>query len=110
MGRGGARANAGAKSKWNNSETKTIRVPANLADKILDYAKKLDSEELLENGTNSKIVNLSNMSVRFYANKPIIYLEEFLKAGYEIVPKALSEAVKASMGKALDKKSNYGLK
>jgi hypothetical protein len=102
MGRGGARANAGAKSKWNNSETTTIRVPAKLVDKILDYAKKLDSEEVLENGTNSKVINLSNISVRFNAGKPIIYLEEFLKSGYEILPERLSIQVEASIRKNLN--------
>lgn len=110
MGRGGARLNAGAKSKWNNCETKTIRVPKNLADKILDYAQKLDREETIENETNSKIINLSNMSIRSHAEKPFIYLEEFLKVGYEIKPLPLSMRVRNSMNRVVGIKSDLTIR
>lgn len=101
MGRGGARSNAGAKPKWNNGETKTIRVPKNLADKILEYARKLDNDEVIESGTSSKIINLSNMSIRSHGDKPFIYLEEFLKARYEIKPLPLSMRVRNSMNRVV---------
>lgn len=106
MGRGGARLNAGAKPKWNNGETKTIRVPKNLADKILDYARKLDADETIEFEINSKILNLSNMSIIIYNKKPSIYLEEFIKAGYEIKPLPLSETVRNSMKKIVGIKND----
>ena len=32
------------KSNWKNQPTKLIRIPENLADKILDYAHKLDND------------------------------------------------------------------
>lgn len=32
--------------KWNNGETKTIRVPVKLADKILEIAHKIDNNEV----------------------------------------------------------------
>ena len=109
MGRGGARLNAGAKPKWNNGETKTIRVPKNLADKILEYARKLDNNQVIEFGTSSKIINLSNMSIRFYDKKPFIYLEEFIKAEYEIRPKTLSVKTESSMDKNLSTKKSKGV-
>jgi hypothetical protein len=44
MPRGGKREKAGRKNKWQNPRnTKTIRVPAHLADEILKIAYSLDS-------------------------------------------------------------------
>lgn len=34
--------------KWNNGETKTIRVPVKLADKILEIAHKIDNNEVID--------------------------------------------------------------
>lgn len=45
--RGGARPGAGNpnfRPKWNAGETRTIRVPAALADEVMDYARKLDEQ------------------------------------------------------------------
>jgi hypothetical protein len=95
MPRGGARLGAGAKSKWKHGETKTIRVPKQLEQQVLEYARKLDGSAILETDTESKIINLSSISVTFYKNRPIIYLEDLVKAGYEILPSALAKKVKA---------------
>jgi hypothetical protein len=99
MARGGARLGAGAKSKWKNGDTKTIRVPKKLEHQILDYAKKLDNETILETETESKVINLSSISITFYKNKPIVYLEDLVKVGYEILPVALAKKVKALINK-----------
>jgi hypothetical protein len=53
--RGGYRANAGRKSGWSTTETKTIRVPESLAEQILEVAHRLDSGESLESETKSNI-------------------------------------------------------
>lgn len=42
MSRGGCRSGAGAKPKWKHSKTKTIRVPVDLADQVLEIAKMID--------------------------------------------------------------------
>ena len=58
MPRGGYHPNAerwGRKSAWKNaSDTKTIRVPGELAEQILDYAHKLDEKEVIDYDTKAK--------------------------------------------------------
>jgi uncharacterized protein (DUF3084 family) len=58
MPRGGYHPNAerwGRKSAWlNASDTKTIRVPEELAEQILDYAHKLDKGEVIDYETKVK--------------------------------------------------------
>jgi flagellar biosynthesis/type III secretory pathway protein FliH len=53
MPRGGAREGAGRESAWNNGKTKTIRVPEALADRVLKYARQLNSE-----GDNIKTIQV----------------------------------------------------
>lgn len=53
MPRGGKRFGAGAKSSWNNPPTTTIRVPSNLASKLLEIARTWDNGESVENLINS---------------------------------------------------------
>lgn len=58
MPRGGYHPNAerwGRKSAWRtDSVTKTIRVPEKLAEQVLDYAHKLDSDEDIDYETKAK--------------------------------------------------------
>lgn len=58
MPRGGYHPNAerwGRKSAWKNaSDTKTIRVPEELAEQILNYAHKLDENEAIDYDTKAK--------------------------------------------------------
>lgn len=108
MGRGGARLGAGAKSKWNSNKTKTIRVPEILVDKILKYAIKLDKNEIIENVSESNVVpgnpgtefsvtnntlNLSKISIHRSNGKSFIFIEDLIKAGYEIQPSKLAVTV-----------------
>jgi predicted nuclease with TOPRIM domain len=51
MPRGGYHPDAerwGRKPAWNDSETKTIRVPKMLAEEILEIAHKLDNDETID--------------------------------------------------------------
>jgi hypothetical protein len=48
MSRGGARQGSGRKSEWSSGQTKAIRVPEDLAQEIIMFAKKLDRERRLE--------------------------------------------------------------
>ena len=54
-------------SKWKSGQTRTIRVPAALADQVMEYARKLDSGESLSqvnqaNGTPAYKVDLVPLS------------------------------------------------
>lgn len=40
---GGSRPGAGNKFKWNNGETKAVRIPIAIADQVLAVAKEIDS-------------------------------------------------------------------
>ena len=55
MGRGGHRENAGRKSEWaSSSQTRPIRVPEWMADEVLEFARKLDTRENIDNVQNQK--------------------------------------------------------
>jgi hypothetical protein len=57
MARGGQRDGAGRKSTWSSGckfeQTKLIRVPSSISDKILEIAHKLDSGETIDLETKS---------------------------------------------------------
>lgn len=96
MTRGGSREGAGNQHIWKSGKTKVIRVPEALADKVLNYARKLDEDNGnldLEPVTQSKIeivsqkvVNLSGISIKTHNGKLVVNLEDLAKAGYEILP------------------------
>ena len=53
MPRGGYRENAGRKSEWvSSSQTQPIRVPEWMAEKVLEFARKLDNGEVIDNVHN----------------------------------------------------------
>jgi hypothetical protein len=45
--RGGYRENAGRKSGWKHPATKTIRVPPEIADQVIDIAKQIDNAGMI---------------------------------------------------------------
>lgn len=108
MGRGGVRSNAGAKSKWKHGKTKSIRVPEELANQILEYAHKLDKNLIIESVTeskinhslvsdsvtNSKTLNLSGVSIRVCSGKSAVLLEDLVKIGYTLYPERLGQIFK----------------
>jgi hypothetical protein len=103
MGRGGLRVGAGSKPAWKNGKTKTIRVPEVLADKIMEYAKNLDDGEIIESVSESKIINLSGIPLKTYNGKLVVYLEDLVKAGFEILPSTLGDMFKAILRQRLEK-------
>jgi hypothetical protein len=53
MARGGYREKAGRKSEWvSSSQTRPIRVPDWMADQVLEFARKLDNGEAIDNVQN----------------------------------------------------------
>ena len=63
-GRGGYREGSGRKSNWvSSSPTTPVRIPDNIVDKVLDYAKQLDKGEQIEIAQNqtSKTREILNM-------------------------------------------------
>jgi len=62
MSRGGARNNAGRKSGWVNLETKLIRVPVAIESQLMAIAKKLDQGESIESVTESKTIDVENVT------------------------------------------------
>jgi hypothetical protein len=123
MPRGGSRLGAGGQFKWNYGKTKTIRVPESLADRVLEYARKLDADFVeeepvflkleieresdsnltIEHVTQSKIINLSGITIRACNGKSAIYLEDLANAGYEILPERLGKMFKVMLNKRFGK-------
>lgn len=111
MVRGGRRKGAGGQFKWKHGETKTIRVPIVLAERILEYAEKLDSGAIIDHDTPSKVVtkipvtgsesleilDFSGISIHRYQQKSFIFLEDLIKSGYEIEPKLLADRLVEEM-------------
>lgn len=86
MPRGGKREGSGGKPKWIHGKTTVIRVPEALAEEILRVAKLLDEGKSVDDVTKSKYLDLSGVSIRSVSNKPAVFLEDFLKAGFKIRP------------------------
>jgi hypothetical protein len=101
MTRGGIREGAGSKPGWKKGKTKIIRVPEVLADQILDYARKLDDEDIIESVTESKVVNLAGISLKTYNGKMAIHIEDLVKGGYEIMPEHLGQMFKSILSQRL---------
>lgn len=109
MARGGARAGAGIKPTWKHGKTKTIRVPIALAEAISAFARELDEKGMIECDTDSKVIDLSGISIRQHDGLISIHLEDLVKAGYKICPEPLSKLVEARLQKLeVDKRLNYG--
>ncbi|MEG3882043.1 hypothetical protein QT972_32285 [Microcoleus sp. herbarium7] len=110
MVRGGRREGAGGQFKWKNGKTKTIRVPESLAEQILELARKLDEGiSIIDHDTPSKVLDLSGISIRQHNGVIAVYLEDLVKAGYQILPERVSQLVEARIQKLLiDKQVKYG--
>lgn len=109
MVRGGLRKGAGGVSTWKSGKTKTIRVPEALADELLKIARAMDagerfvaeSQALSEPVTESKTLDLTGISVRQQNGIIAIYLEDLVKAGYNLKPHKLAVMVEARIRKIL---------
>lgn len=106
MPRGGRREGAGGRYKWNHGKTKTIRVPIDLADKILEYAQKLDNNVIIDRVTESKLLDLTGVVVRIVRDNSAVYIADLMRAGFEIKPDSLANSVKRrNIDKSVDLKS-----
>lgn len=100
MSRGGRRLGAGGKPTWKYGKTKVIRVPEALVDRILEIVKLLDDDLPLtgvtssedEPVTESKVIDLSGVSIRAFDRGPGIYLADLLRAGYQIKPEKIIQS------------------
>ena len=111
MPRGGKREGAGNKFKWNHGETKTIRVPVILADRILEIAQGLDQglifvtqeesekQAIIDCDTQSNVINLSGVSLRQVDGLLAVYLEDLAKKGYSFAPERIAQLVDARLQK-----------
>jgi hypothetical protein len=87
MVRGGQRQGAGRKSTWESKtkfeDTVVIRVPGKIKDKILEIAHKLDSGDVIDLDSNSKIQELeSKVASLELENKSLI--EQVEKYKYDL--------------------------
>lgn len=72
--RGGYRKNAGRKSSWKHPATKSIRVPPEIADQVIDIAKQVDNGcqiSLIDSATESNEVDLEAIAQEIL-NDPVI--------------------------------------
>jgi hypothetical protein len=97
MPRGGCRVNAGSKPKWVRGKTTVIRVPEVLADEILRLAHLLDEGKPVDDVTQSKYLNLSGISIHSVGEKPAVFLEDLLKAGFKIRPIGLVDRLRKQL-------------
>lgn len=97
MPRGGYRENAGGRPTWIHGKTKTIRVPIELADKIIELARKLDEGRRIDDVTRSKYIDFSGISIRDCDGRDAIYVEDLLRAGYTVRPIKLVDTVRRKM-------------
>ena len=111
MARGGYRETAGGVSSWKHGKTKTIRVPIALADDVLKLARALDHGEKLvpyskaisDSDTESKVLDLSRVSIRQVNGIIAVYLEDLVKAGYQLKPQSLALMVDARIRRKIDR-------
>ena len=97
MPRGGKIECAGGKPTWKNGKTKTTRLPVVLAEEILKIARELDEKGTIERDTESKVLDLSGITVPQIRGRKFVFLDDLLRAGYEIQPLRLAESVGASL-------------
>ncbi len=97
MPRGGKREGAGGKPAWKNGKTKTIRVPIVLADEVLRIAKELDEKGVIEHDTESKVLDLSGITVPEIRGRRFVFLSDLVRLGYEIHPLKLAKVIRAEL-------------
>ena len=99
MPRGGYRKGAGGKPTWKHGKTKVIRVPEVLADKVIEYAKKLDRGEIEEKVKPVvkveafKVVDLGGVKLKAIDGQMGVMVGDLIKRGYTIKPDRLQELI-----------------
>ena len=109
MPRGGKREGAGAKFKWKHGKTKTIRVPVELADQLLELAKKLDEGQTvvseseiketanIDYDTESKVIDLTGISLVSVSGQMGVKLKDLVFKGYSFQPDRLNRIISMSL-------------
>jgi|688.fasta_scaffold117829_4 hypothetical protein len=104
MPRGGKRVGAGGRFKWNHGKTIVVRIPESIAEKVLDYARRIDSLNSTPSSvtqsknvcydavTGSKAIDLSGIVIRSHVNQPAVLLADLINAGYKITPDRLMQS------------------
>jgi len=104
MPRGGKRVGAGGKFKWNHGKTIVVRIPESIAEKVLEYARAIDSpippfssaiqsnNVWYDDVTGSKTIDLSGIIIRSHASQPAVLLADLINAGYQITPERLMQS------------------
>jgi hypothetical protein len=103
MSRGGKREGAGSKSKWIHGRTTVIRVPEALVEEVLRVTRLLDIGKTIDDVTQSKYINLSEIPIRDVSGNPAIFIEDLLRAGFKIRPIELISTVR----KQIDRQRRY---
>jgi hypothetical protein len=106
MSRGGKREGAGGKPTWKNGKTKTIRVPVVLAEEILRIARELDEKGVIEHDTESKVLDLSGITVPEIRGKRFVFLSDLVRSGYEVYPLKWAEIARAELSLGMKKVAN----
>ncbi len=102
MPRGGYRSGSGGISSWKHGKTKTIRVPIVLAERLTEIARVLDeggqitvASSSFDLVTESKVLDLSGITVTHARGEIAVRLEDLVRLGYEIKPDTLAQMVQA---------------
>lgn len=97
MPRGGYREGAGSKPKWIRGKTTVIRVPEVLAADVLRLAHLLDEGRPVGDVTQSKYLDLSRVSVRYWEGEPVLLIRDLLKAEFKIRPLELASRLRKEL-------------
>jgi hypothetical protein len=105
MPRGGYREGSGGKPKWIHGKTKTIRVPEALAEKIIEYARKLDIKEIEQDENTKatvlteelKVINLDGIPLKSLDGQVGVRLIDLVQKGYILRPERLQKIVTSAL-------------
>lgn len=97
MPRGGHREGAGAKPAWIHGKTVVVRVPESLVEEVLRLSRLLDEGKVVDDVTKAKYLDLSGISIRSLNDKPAVFLEDLLNAGFKLRPFALVDKIRKQL-------------
>jgi hypothetical protein len=92
-GRGGYREGSGRPSPWNNKKTVAVRVPECFAQQVVEYARKLDTNDFIDTVHNQNTSSLDIVQIH--------KVLEILKAGLPIKA-GNGGAIKAKIREAIE--------
>jgi hypothetical protein len=72
-------------------------VPIAIAEEVLKLAKELDEKGVIEPDTESKMLDLSGITVPEIRGKRFVFLSDLVRLGYEIHPLKLAEVIRGEL-------------